>query len=64
MRVLSPDACGATRRHQRIHAYAECHGAECYIWNITGFTNYKVALQTRLSDQVHVMSGLKTVFNT
>ncbi len=27
MRVLSPDACGATRRHQRIHAYAECHGA-------------------------------------
>ena len=27
MRVLSPDACGATRRHQRIHACAECHGA-------------------------------------
>ncbi len=27
MRVLSPDACGSTRRHQRIHACAECHGA-------------------------------------
>ncbi len=27
MRVFSPDACGATRRHQRIHACAECHGA-------------------------------------
>ncbi len=27
MRVLSPDACGATRRHQRIHACAKCHGA-------------------------------------
>ena len=27
MRVLSPDACGATPRHQRIHACAECHGA-------------------------------------
>ncbi len=27
MRVLSPDACGATRRHQRIHACVECHGA-------------------------------------
>ncbi len=27
MRVLSPDACGATRRHQRIHACAECRGA-------------------------------------
>ncbi len=27
MRVLSPDACGATRRHQRIHACAECYGA-------------------------------------
>ena len=27
MRVLSPDACGATQRHQRIHACAECHGA-------------------------------------
>ncbi len=27
MRVLSPDTCGATRRHQRIHACAECHGA-------------------------------------
>ncbi len=25
MRVLSPDACGATRRHQRIHACAEYH---------------------------------------
>ncbi len=24
---VSPDACGATRRHQRIHACAECHGA-------------------------------------
>ncbi len=29
MRVLSPDACGATRRYQRIHACAECHGPEC-----------------------------------
>ncbi len=29
MRVLSPDACVATRRHQRIHACAECHGPEC-----------------------------------
>ncbi len=27
MSVLSPDACGATRRHQCIHACAECHGA-------------------------------------
>ena len=26
-RVLSPDACGATRKRQRIHACAECHGA-------------------------------------
>ncbi len=26
MRVLSPDACGATRRHQRIHTCAEYHG--------------------------------------
>ncbi len=44
MRVLSPDACGATRRHQRIHACAECHGARVlkrpqgtralqYMWN-------------------------------
>ncbi len=32
MRVLSPDACGATRSHQRNHACAECHGARVLIY--------------------------------
>ena len=35
MRVFSPDACGATRRHQRIHACAECRGARVQINDVT-----------------------------
>ena len=31
MRVRSPDACGTTRRHQRIQACAESHGSNDHV---------------------------------
>ncbi len=53
MRVLSPEACGATRRHQRIHTCAECHGARVLKYASKWLPPKRLPLQPVSSERNH-----------